>query len=210
MIDTGFLNENLIRAFPFVLNERADVPNWLVVDFRAIVLEGVFDPRKHRIALAWVARFNDRLRFGFRTDAPDLADQELVFERSLADDGRFITEFAESQPLLVTVEQRCGCSEELLCNTNFTDDSTCGPDLLCNASQGSNCGPELLCNLIFVPDPPDCIILQESDGLPIKPENGDVAVLQEQPCEFLILQEADSLPVLQELEQTGILQENQE
>lgn len=145
-LDTGFLNQNLIRAFPFVHNEGSSVPNWLIVDFRAVLLEPGFDPRVHTIYLAWVARFDNRLRFGFRTDAPSLANQELVFERLLDDKREYVTEFVQSTPLLNTLEERCGCSEELLCNTDGSGGpNTCGPELLCNPMFEIGCSPELLC-----------------------------------------------------------------
>lgn len=148
--DTGFLNSNLIRSFPFIYNSSATVPNWLVVDFRAIILTTGWDPTRHRIYLAWVARYGDRLRFGFRSDAPPLADQELVFERSL-DDSAYLTSFAESTPLSTTLEERCGCAIELLCDPELDGDvPDCGPELLCNPSLSEQCSDELLCD-----DPPD-------------------------------------------------------
>lgn len=157
MLDTGFLNSNLIRSFPFIYNPSATVPNWLVVDFRAIVTFG-WDPTAHRIFLAWVTRYGDRLRFGFRTDSPAMADQELVFERSLAD-PRYKTDFVESTPLAQTLEERCGCSIELLCDPDLDGDNPiCGPELLCNAELSVECDVELLCTA-----GPECAIVDVDD-----------------------------------------------
>lgn len=147
-VDSEFLDQNLIRSFPFVVNPSSTVPEWLMVDFRAVILEGEFDPSIHTVELAWVARFEDRLRFGFRTNAPDLADQELVFERSFSE-GRHVTEFTQSIPLLDTAEERCGCGPELLCNPLFIDGGSCGPELLCNPGYDNGCGDQLLCNTDF-------------------------------------------------------------
>jgi hypothetical protein len=147
--DTGFHNQNLIRAFPFIANVETNIPDWLIVDFRAVILDGAFDPRIHSIELAWVARFENKLRFGFRTDAPELADQELVFSREL-DGGDYVTEFVDSVPLLETPEDRCGCSVELLCNPDQEGTpSSCGPELLCNPNHDASCSIELLCNPKF-------------------------------------------------------------
>ena len=157
MLDTGVLNANLIRSYPFIYNSRDTVPNWLVVDFRAIIHEGRWDPTQHRIFLAWVTRYGDRLRFGFRTDAPDMADQELIFERSMGD-TRYLTTFSQSTPLAETLEERCGCSVELLCNSNMDGAGpVCGPELLCNPLLSIACDEQLLC------EDDNCDIVGEAD-----------------------------------------------
>lgn len=147
----SFFDQNMGRAFPFVANNRENIPDTLVVDFRAVVLQGQFDPAVHRFYLAWVARFGDRVRLGLRTDCPDLADQELVFEAD-ANTAKFTTLFAESAASLESVEERCGCGEELVCNTDFgAGEAACGDNVLCEPEFTSNCGPEQVCNPRFQP-----------------------------------------------------------
>lgn len=148
----GFLNANLVRAYPFVVNLTADIPDWLIVDFRAEILSGQWDPSVHRVYLAWVSKNGNTLRFGFRTDCPDLADEELVFERNLTD-PRYRTTFADSTPLLETLQERCGCGTNVVCNPTFTMDETC-QQLVCNAdfSGGAEC-VEHICNPNFALEP---------------------------------------------------------
>jgi hypothetical protein len=81
-----FLESNMIRSFPFVDTYGSPVPDWLIVDFRATILAGTFDPSIHSVYLAWMARLSNKVRFGFRTDAPELADQELIFELDMSSD----------------------------------------------------------------------------------------------------------------------------
>lgn len=158
MRDTGFLTENLIRAYPFIENHDKEIPDWLIVDFRAVFTSGQYDPTKHKVFLAWVALYQNRLRFGFRTDVPGLEDEELVFERLLLD-PRYKTEFVQSQPLLLEEDQKCGCIDELLCDPNFTNDDpeVCGPELLCNEELGDNCGDDLLCKDV------DCVPCEQDE-----------------------------------------------
>lgn len=151
-MDTEFLESNLIRAFPFIANYDQKIPDWLIADVRIEVRSGNWDPSRHRMFLAWVTRFGSRVRFGIRTDAPDLKDQELVFERDL-DDPRFETQFVESTDLLDTVEDRCGCGDELLCNTIFRTEDTC-EEMVCNGGFFAECGPEHICNPEFEPNAP--------------------------------------------------------
>lgn len=146
-VNTGFLDSNLIRAFPFVVNPGVSIPDWLVVDFRVEIRSGEWDPEVHRVYLAWVAKFGQRLRFGFRTDAPDLEDEELVFERDLSD-PRFLTTFADSSPLLETIETRCGCTEQELCNFDFAAPDTC-ENVVCNPDFNAGCSPDHICNPAF-------------------------------------------------------------
>lgn len=144
-MDTEFLDSNLFRAFPLVENPGIDIPNWMIVDMRVTVLSQPWDASRYNVYLAWVARLGNRVRFGFRTDHPQLADQELIFERSV-DSPKHQTSFSESEPLTETIEERCGCSTELLCNADFTEGDGCSDELLCNPSFDDACGPELLCN----------------------------------------------------------------
>lgn len=137
MRDDEFLDSNLIRAFPFVENINQTIPNWLIVDFRAVILDGNFDPEIHNIFLAWIVRVGNKIRFGFRTDAPDLSDQELVFERDL-DATEMATQHVISTPLADTIEARCGCSQELLCDPNFTGGQVCSVELLCDPNFEGN------------------------------------------------------------------------
>lgn len=148
-IDTGFLNSNLNRAFPFVVNTLGAIPDFLIADFRAEILDGGWDPTVHRIFLAWVSRYQDTVRFGFRTDSPELAGEELMFEVDL-NDPQFTTVYAESTPLRETLEARCGCSEEILCNASL-DGSTGCLEQLCNPDMSQYCGPEHICNPNFLP-----------------------------------------------------------
>jgi hypothetical protein len=87
---------------------------------------------------------------GFRTDAPSLADEELIFEVDLSQ-NEFQTVFTESQALATTKADRCGCDEELFCDSDFTGDTQCGPELLCDPRFDLACGDNLLCD---VTDPP--------------------------------------------------------
>lgn len=152
MADTEFLESNLIRAFPFVSNPVNVIPNWMIADLRIEIRSGTWDPSVHRVFLAWVARLGSRIRFGIRTDAPDLADEELVFERDI-DAAKFETEFIRSTSLLDTIEERCGCGEELLCNDRFIDTDTC-EEVLCNGDLFGECGQEHICNPSFAPQLP--------------------------------------------------------
>jgi len=147
--DTGFLDSNLIRTYPFVYNLGVVIPNWLLTDFRAVTLVDGYDPASHTVYLAWAAMFNGQLRFGFRSTSPELADEELVFTFKL-DDPRYTTVFASSQPILGTMAEMCGCSQEQLCNPDFTNPALpqCGPELLCNPDLGVVCDIELLCDLV--------------------------------------------------------------
>lgn len=144
-MDTDFLDSNQFRAFPLMENPGAEVPNWMIVDMRVTILSQPWDASQHHVYLAWIARFGDRIRFGFRTDHPQLQDQELVFERS-PDSPKYLTTFSESQAVAETIEERCGCSMELLCNANLSEGQGCSSELLCNADLTATCGPELLCN----------------------------------------------------------------
>lgn len=150
---TSFLDQNMCRAFPLVANTRVQIPDTLIVDCRLTVLQGSFDPAAHRMYLAWVARFGDRIRFGIRTDCPDLADEELVFEAD-ANASRYTTLFARSTPSLQTVAERCGCGEDLVCNPGFgqSADLTCGDNLACEPGFANPCGPEQICNPRFQPE----------------------------------------------------------
>lgn len=149
----SFFDQNMGRAYPFVANDRSSIPDTLVVDFRAVILQGSFDPAVHRFFLAWLARFGNRVRLGFRTDCPDLADQELVFEVDPSS-PKYSTLFTESSPSLETVEERCGCGDELLCNIDFGNQQTeCGSNLLCQPDFNDPCGPQQVCNPRFQPDP---------------------------------------------------------
>ncbi|RME24186.1 MAG: hypothetical protein D6800_09005 [Candidatus Zixiibacteriota bacterium] len=131
-VDYGFLESNLIRAFPFVFNERSTgIPDWLMVDLRIEIDDGSWDPSRYRVYLAWVTLLGNILRMGFRTDAPSLSDEELVFTRDISADGKFLTEFVESTPLTTSVRDRCGCKEERLCNPNFQGPTFCD-EVLCN------------------------------------------------------------------------------
>lgn len=150
-VNTGFLNSNLIRAFPFVVNPLDKIPDWLIADFRAEIIGGEWDPEVYRVYLAWVAKYGERLRFGFRTDAPELADEELVFERDLTDPN-YTTTFVESTPLLNTIYERCGCTEQELCNPNFEVPETC-QNVICNPGFSADCGPDHICNPNFMPTP---------------------------------------------------------
>lgn len=138
-----FLESNLIRSYPFIDTYASGIPDWLVVDFRATILAGDFDPAVHSIYLAWMARLENKVRFGFRTDAPDLSDQELVFELDMTNE-KMVTQHVYSQPLLGSIEERCGCQEELLCNPDFHLPDNCGAELLCNSSFTDSCGPNLM------------------------------------------------------------------
>lgn len=151
-MDTDFLDSNLLRAYPFLENPGIDVPDWLIADMRVTILSQPWDASQYRVYLAWMARFGDRVRFGFRTDHPQLADQELIFEREIGS-ARLLTTFADSTPLAESIEERCGCSAELLCNADFSQGDACGPELLCNPDFENTCGPELLCNARMDMDP---------------------------------------------------------
>lgn len=148
MQDNSFLDSNLIRTYPFVHNPEVTIPNWLLTDFRAVMLVDGYDPVEHTVYLAWVALFDGRLRAGFRTDAPSLADEELVFEFDL-ESPRHTAAFASSQPLLNSMVEMCGCTQEQLCNPDFTEPTigNCGPELLCNPDLDVICQPELLCDV---------------------------------------------------------------
>jgi hypothetical protein len=136
-----FLESNMIRSFPFVDTYGSPVPDWLIVDFRATILAGTFDPSIHSVYLAWMARLSNKVRFGFRTDAPELADQELIFELDMSSD-KMVTQHVYSQPLTKTMAERCGCSEEMLCDPVIA----CGAQLLCNSTFTDVCGNNLMNN----------------------------------------------------------------
>jgi len=148
-IDTGLLNANLNRAYPFVANYQVVIPDYLVVDFRAEILDGDWDPEVHRVYLAWMTRYEDTLRFGFRSDAPSLEDEELVFVLNL-NDPRYRTVFADSTPLLDRVEERCGCTSAQLCNSDFDQETGCTSQI-CNPDFDFYCGPDHICNPNFLP-----------------------------------------------------------
>lgn len=150
MTNYGYDESNLVRAFPFVVNDKTAIPDWLVVDFRAMIIDGSFDPELHTIRLSWVGRLGDKLRLGFRTDAPELADEELVFEVDITS-TEFVTVYSESTTNTTSIEERCGCNEQLFCDTDFAGDTQCGPELLCDASFEAACGANLICD---VNDPP--------------------------------------------------------
>jgi len=142
MRDDEFYNSNMGRSYPFIDTSGTAIPDWLVVDFRAIITGGAFDPATHVIYLAWIARLADRVRFGFRTDAPELSDQELVFEYDL-DAGKMVTQHVVATPITTSLEQRCGCDEELLCNPDFQLPADCGAEMLCDPRVDA-CGDTLL------------------------------------------------------------------
>ena len=144
-MDTDFLDSNQFRAFPLVENPGVDTPNWMIVDMRVTILGQTWDASRYHVYLAWIARLGDRIRFGFRTDHPQLLDQELIFERSPTS-SKYLTTFSDSQPLAESIEEKCGCSTELLCNANLSEGDGCSDELLCNPSFDDSCGPELLCN----------------------------------------------------------------
>lgn len=146
MTNFGYTESNLIRSFPFINNKDQVIPDWLVVDFRALIISGSYDPSKHKMWLAWVGRLNQKLRLGFRTDAPDLADEELIFDVDLTSQ-EMKTVYAESQALTASIEDRCGCDDELLCDPGFNVDEQCGPELLCDPRFALDCGDNLLCDL---------------------------------------------------------------
>lgn len=150
MTNFGYEEQNLIRSFPFVINDKQNIPDWLVVDFRAMMLESGFDPQIHSVWLAWIGRLATKLRLGFRTDAPALADEELIFEVDIST-NEFVTVLTESQPLATTAADRCGCDEELFCDSDFAGDTHCGPELLCDPAFDITCNDNLICD---VTDPP--------------------------------------------------------
>lgn len=150
MSNYGYDESNLVRAFPFVANDKTAIPDWLVVDFRALIIDGDYDPEIHSIWLAWVGRLANKVRLGFRTDAPDLADEELVFELDI-NTGEFVTAYADSSPNTVTIEDRCGCDTQLFCDTEFVGDTQCGPELLCDPRFDETCGDNLICDITDSP-----------------------------------------------------------
>ncbi|GIW89576.1 MAG: hypothetical protein KatS3mg109_0008 [Pirellulaceae bacterium] len=133
-VDYGFLESNLIRSFPFVFNPLGSgIPDWLVVDIRIEVDDASWDPARDQVYLAWATLLGNILRLGFRTTNPVLSGEELVFTRDIETAPKFQTEFVESTPVLGTVRDRCGCTDERLCNPDFQGPTFCD-QVLCNPS----------------------------------------------------------------------------
>ena len=106
MAAPNFYNENLHRAYPFVLGSVgvpgdsgiAGLPNAVIVDAGFVLgLESGFVAGVHSVWLDYAVRSGNLVSFVFRTDAPGVAtDGYLVFTRDLAVDTDYATQYADN------------------------------------------------------------------------------------------------------------------
>lgn len=126
MARPGFLNDNTYRAYPFQPALVGSIPDCAIADFGSTALAGSgYVEGTHDVWLEWIRRLGDTLEFSFRTNAPGLADQALIFQRDV-NDAEFATSYSWAQPALTAgqLAAACTCGVNLLCNGSFDEQAT--------------------------------------------------------------------------------------
>lgn len=109
--NTGFLNDNLYRAYPLqhspaLMTQVADdldeteveLPTNVIVDFGSLLGAAIeYDPAEHVVYLESITRPSGPLIFTFRCTATDDEDYELVFHRAVTA-SEFTTDNVECSP----------------------------------------------------------------------------------------------------------------
>lgn len=129
MSQPGFYNANINRAYPFVLGQQYDLPDYAVADFGTIMsaasgfVEGV-----HSVFLAAVRKFGTLLEYEFQTDAPGLLGKSLIFRRDAAD-PKYSTDYADSEDSTGPISA-VGCRVDDRSLTYYLHDGQLYPDSL--------------------------------------------------------------------------------
>ena len=123
MVRPGFLDDNVARSYPFIVGREADVPDCIIADFGSTALEGSgYIEGTHEVWLEWIRRLGSVIEFSFRSDAPGLANQSLIFQRDITD-PEFVTSFSWAQTALTQaqLDAACECGPNVVCNPAFDE-----------------------------------------------------------------------------------------
>lgn len=123
MARPGFLNENINRSYPFIKDRVGQIPDCAVADFGSTTLAGSgYVEGEHEIWLEWIRRLGPTIEFSFRSDAPGLSDQALIFQRDISD-ADYVTSFTHAQPALTEeqLDRACECGTNVVCNPFFDE-----------------------------------------------------------------------------------------
>jgi hypothetical protein len=123
MPSSGFFDRNTRRTYPFVFDQDMSLPDCAIVDFGCTMLgSSGFIPGVHKVWLEWIRRINNKVEYSFRTDAPGLLNQALIFQRNVSDPD-YVTEFTWAQDALTSEEVNapCECGGNLISNWDFDE-----------------------------------------------------------------------------------------
>ena len=123
MARPGFLADNIFRSYPIIHCRENGMPDCAISDFGSTTLAGSgYVEGTHEVWLEWIRRLDRTIEFAFRSDAPGLVDQMLIFQRDI-DDPDFVTSFTWAQTVLTQqqLEEACECGANWICNSGFDE-----------------------------------------------------------------------------------------
>jgi len=123
MARPGWLNDNVNRTYPFIKDRAGAIPDCAVADFGSTALANSgYVEGEHEVWLEWIRRIGPVIEFSFRSDAPELVDKSLIFQRDVTDTG-YITSFTYAQLALnqSQLDAACECEDNVVCNPFFDE-----------------------------------------------------------------------------------------